>query len=107
MKLYEISTSLNFEANLAKLLSEVASLGKYDPKKRAWFVGTSFIPTRLIRLDPLTFAIVDPPFLGVIVYNVVNTGEIYFLAAIAIKSMLPQLEIQVGTATALAAQGGF
>jgi hypothetical protein len=57
------------------------------------------------KLDPLTFAIVDPPVAGVIVYTVVNAGEIYFLAAIAVKSMVPQLETETGTALTFAAEG--
>jgi RHS repeat-associated protein len=104
---YEIASVLGAEVRFWKLLDEVYTFNKYDPLKRTWTTGSSFIPEPLIKLDPLTFAIVDPPVAGVIVYTVVNAGEIYFLAAIAVKSMLPQLETETGTALTFAAEGVF
>jgi RHS repeat-associated protein len=105
-EVYEIASALGSEVRFWKLLlGEVYTFNKYDPLRRAWTTGSSFIPEPLIKLDPLTFAIVDPPVAGVIVYTVVNAGEIYFLAAIAVKSMVPQLETETGTALTFAAEG--
>jgi RHS repeat-associated protein len=106
-EVYEIASVLGEEVRFWKLLDEVYTFNKYDPLKRARTTGSSFIPKTLIKLDPLTFAVVYPPVAGVIVYVVVNAGEIYFLAAIAVKSMLPQLETQTGTALTFAVQGFF
>lgn len=104
---YNANDELTTDSYDAKLLDGVYTMNKYDPLKRPWRPGTSFIPDPLIKLDALTFAIVDPAVGGVIVYSVVNAGEIYFLAAIAVKSMVPQLETETGTALTLAAEGGF
>jgi hypothetical protein len=40
-----------------------------------------------------------------VVYSVVNAGEVYFLAAIALKSMAPRLETETGTALTFASEG--
>jgi len=106
-EVYEIASVLGSDVRFWKLLDEVYTMNKYDPLKRPWSPGTSFIPDPLVKLDALTFAIVEPPVGGVIVYSVVNAGEIYFLAAIAVKSMVPQLGTETGTALTLAAEGGF
>lgn len=106
-EVYEIASVLGSEVRFWKVLDEVYTMNKYDPLKRAWRSGTSFIPDALIKLDALTFAIVYPPVEGVILYSVVNAGEIYFLSAIAVKSMIPQLETETGTALIFAVEGGF
>lgn len=65
------------------------------------------MPTPLIKLDPVTFAIVDPPIVGVIEYSVINAGEIALLAAIAVRSMEPQLDTETASALTFAAEGVF
>jgi RHS repeat-associated protein len=106
-EVYEIASQLGASVRFWKILDELDTFNKYDPLKREWTTGSSFVPNHLIKLDPLTFAVVDPPVAGVIVYTVVNAGEIYFLAAIAVNSITPQLETETGTALTFAVEGGF
>jgi hypothetical protein len=56
-------------------------------------------PPPIIQLGGGVIALVSPPAGGVIVYEVLNPVEILSLAAISIKSMVPQLETEFATAT--------
>lgn len=72
-----------------------------------WQGGTTFRPRSIIRLSPVTIALVSPPVLGLITYEVVDTFEIYFLVRIALEDMVAGLSVEYGTATVLATEGAF
>jgi hypothetical protein len=62
---------------------------------------------RLIRLTPVTIALVSPPVLGLITYEVVDTFEIYFLVRLALEDMVAGPTVEYSTATVLAVEGGL
>jgi hypothetical protein len=99
-EVYEIASFDGAAVRATKLLAEVATFDVYDPRKRSWTFGYNFVHTPYIQLDPLTFAIVYPPAGGLIVYGVVNTGEIYFLVALAIKGMSAATDLDTGLSLA-------
>jgi hypothetical protein len=74
-------------------------LNKFDPLKRVWIPGTIYLPPPIIQLGGGVIARVSPPAGGVIVYEIFNPVEILGLAAIATKSMVPELETDLATAT--------
>jgi len=77
-----------------------------DPLHRLWIPGETFQPPDLpttIQLDPNTVALVDPPLLGLITYEVLNANELLawgtLTVAGAVAASEADLELSVGVAT--------
>jgi hypothetical protein len=92
-------------AGAAKIASYLYALNRLDKSKTKRQGGTTFRPRSIIRLSPVTIALVSPPVLGLVTYEVVDTSEIYFLVRLALEDTVAGLSVQFGTATALAAEG--
>ena len=98
-QVYEIKPVNSASLGYPQLAGYLIVLNRFDPLKRTWIPGLTYFPPPVVKLDSLTIALVSPPVGGVIIYEVLNVVEIYALAAIAIKSMVPQLETEFGAAT--------
>lgn len=104
-EIYDIKTIQSAPAGAAKIALYLYALNRFDKRKTKWQGGTTYRPRNIIRLSPVTIALVSPPVLGLITYEVVDTFEIYFLVRIALEDMVAGLQLQFGTATALALEG--
>jgi RHS repeat-associated protein len=102
-EVYEIKPIDSSALGYTQLAGYLIVLNRYDPLKRVWVPGSSYIPPTPIPLDGLTVAFVSPPLGGVIIYQVFNGAEILALAAIAIKASVPDLSLDLGVATLEAA----
>jgi RHS repeat-associated protein len=98
-QVYEIKPTASAALGYPQLAGYLIVLNKYDPLKRVWIPGVTYLPPPVIQLGGGVIALVSPPAGGVIVYEVLNPVEILGLAAIAIKSMVPQLETDFAAAT--------
>ena len=104
-EIYEIKSIASAAAGVAKIALYLYALNRFDKRKTKWQGGTTFRPRNIIRLSPVTIALVSPPILGLITYEVVDTFEIYFLVRLALEDFTLGITVEVGTATALAAEG--
>jgi len=101
-EIYEIKTSLGMLQGYAQIIGYEIILNLYDKQQRFWFPGESFQHPALpeeIDLGNGNVALVEPPLLGVIVYDVFSKQELKVvesfvlagLAALAIKATLSAL----------------
>jgi RHS repeat-associated protein len=98
-QVYEIKPTASTALGYPQLAGYLIILNKFDPLKRVWIPGTTYFPPPVIQLGGGVIARVSPPAGGVIVYEIFNPVEILGLAAIATKSMVPELETDLATAT--------
>jgi hypothetical protein len=98
-QVYEIKPFASSALGYPQLAGYLILLNKYDPLKRVWVPGTTYLPPQRIDLGGGVIALVEPPVGGVIVYEVFDPVEILGLAAIAIKLAVPSLEADFGAAT--------
>jgi hypothetical protein len=115
-QLFEIKTIREWPEGLAKLRLYLLIFNWADPDKtRPWTAGTAqvYSPTQnIIPLDTWgTYAIVAPPQLGIITYDVVNLpSTIATLATVAIRfasASTASLAGRAAIATQLAVSGAF
>jgi RHS repeat-associated protein len=98
-EVYEIKPTASAPLGYPQLAGYLIVLNMFDPLKRVWIPGSTYMPPSPIQLDAGTIAVVYPPLEGVIVYEVLNFVEILGLAALAIRLSVPQLETDFATAT--------
>ena len=104
-EIYDIKSTTSAAAGAAKIGLYLYALNRFDKRKTKWQGGTTFRPRSVIRLSPVTLALVSPPILGLITYEVVDTFEIYFLARLVAEDFVAGLSLDFGTGLALAAEG--
>ncbi|MBI3429962.1 MAG: RHS repeat-associated core domain-containing protein, partial [Actinobacteria bacterium] len=98
-EVYEIKSILLAPTGYPQLAGYLYVLNTFDPLRRVWIPGISYVPPARIDLDALTYAVVSPPVGGVIIYSVVNFVELFGLVALAIKTAVPRLQLEFGLAT--------
>ncbi|MBZ4421853.1 RHS repeat-associated core domain-containing protein [Myxococcus sp. RHSTA-1-4] len=80
-EVYEIKPLGSYPEGLAQLTGYVLSLRYFDPAKRHWDYGSTYIPPVIMQIEPMVYALVSPPVQGVIIYEVLDFR--LYLAAIA------------------------
>jgi RHS repeat-associated protein len=98
-EVYEIKPTASAALGYPQLAGYLIVLNRFDPLKRVWVPGSTYMAPSPIQLDSGTIAIVYPPVGGVIIYEVLNFIEVLGLAALAIRLSVPQLETEFATAT--------
>jgi RHS repeat-associated protein len=105
-EIYEIKSAPSAPEGAAKIALYLYALNRFDKSKGKWKGGTSFRPRAEIRLSPVTIAFVTPPILDLIVYEVTDIFELYFLARVAYEDMVAGLYVETSTAQLVAVEGG-
>ncbi len=82
-------------------------MNKFDPLRRIWVPGATYLPQPVIQLGGGVIAILSPPAGGVIVYDVLNPVEILGLVALALRVSFAGQQTEIGLATVTTAEGGF
>jgi hypothetical protein len=59
-----------------------------DPQRNVWVPGELYLPPTAIQINSHAFALVSPPVLGVIIYEVLDTTEIVAEVAAALSLAL-------------------
>ncbi|HSV61749.1 MAG TPA: RHS repeat-associated core domain-containing protein [Chthoniobacterales bacterium] len=86
-------------AGSAQLLIYLAILNTQDPGHHVWLPGYSYVPVPVVPIKPGTVAFVFPPLGGVILYEVVDSGEAALgLAALAGFLAFKEIEADIATA---------
>jgi hypothetical protein len=109
-EVYEIKPFGASELGYAQLAGYLIILNSADKLNRYWIPGETFQHPDLpatINLDANTVAVVEPPLLGLITYEILNRNELVteaagVLAGVALKaaaSMMADLQLNVGVAT--------
>jgi len=80
-EVYEIKPRGSYFAGVVQLGWYLYLLNSNDPLERKWIPGTTYIPPAIITINEFCFAFVDPPFAGVITYEVYDFKPI--LSALA------------------------
>jgi hypothetical protein len=78
-EVYEIKPIGSETLGYQQLAGYLIILNTSDPSHRAWVPGETFQPPvlpEMIELDPKTVALIEPPILGLIVYEVINSNEL-------------------------------
>jgi RHS repeat-associated protein len=102
-EVYEIKPLDSAALGYPQLAGYLIILNRYDPLKRVWVPGSSYLPPDVVPLDGLTVAFVSAPAGGVIIYQVFNGVEITALVAVAAAVALPETALSFATATLEAA----
>ena len=71
---YEIKPINSAIAGVGQLGTYVVTLNQKDPAGRAWVFGRTYTPPPVIQINPLVYAVVSPPKLGIIVYQLFDFG---------------------------------
>ncbi len=98
-EIYEIKPLGSFGYATGQVNLYVLLLNTFDPEKRSWHAGSTYLPPSIIPIDSMSFAFVMPPMLGVIQYEVFDAR---LFASLAIAHQASYLKIQIGTRLALA-----
>jgi hypothetical protein len=78
----------------------VGILNFWDPFRRPWVPGFTYIPPATVPINGMTFAIVNPPtFNGVITYQVVNLAVAIVVASYYVYGFLHQLGFRMQLST--------
>ncbi len=75
-EVYEIKPILSADMGYAQLWIYLGLMNLFDPEKRKWHAGTTYLPPKTVPLDRLAVAIVFPPKGGVILYQVFDLKPI-------------------------------
>jgi RHS repeat-associated protein len=105
-EVYEIKPASASVLGYQQLAGYLIILNLSDPVHRLWIPGETFQPPDLpttIELDPKTVALVDPPLLGLITYEVLNANELLAWGTLTVAGAMAaaeaDLELSVGVAT--------
>ena len=71
-EVYEIKPIGSYIQGVAQLGWYLALLNVNDPLKRVWIPGSSYSPPSVVRIDNFSIALVSPPAMGVIQYQVID-----------------------------------
>jgi RHS repeat-associated protein len=81
-QVYEIKPAGSFVSGRAKLQLYLICLNAFDPVKRKWVAGQTYIPPSMVPCGYAAIALVSPPVNGVILYEVLDMKVI--IAAVAV-----------------------
>ncbi|MGA8366927.1 MAG: RHS repeat-associated core domain-containing protein, partial [Candidatus Acidiferrales bacterium] len=98
-EVYEIKPVESTTLGYAQLALYLIILNRYDPQKRTWIPGATYLPPPTIQLGGGVIALVYPPAGGVIIYDILNPVEILGLAALATRLSAPSLDTDFAAAT--------
>ena len=108
-EVYEIKPIDSEALGYGQLGGYLIILNEDDRLNRLWLPGESYIPPFLLDLgDGMHNALVDPPFEGVITYQIVGIEQVFVLVAVGVKATqaaLGELSMDVGVAGLEAAAG--
>jgi len=79
-QVYEIKPVLSAAAGLVQLQGYLTILNTFDPQRRHWVPGQTYVPPTPIAITAGVFAFVFPPTAGLIVYCPVDLRGLVFLA---------------------------
>ena len=110
-RVWEIKSINGALVGAADLATYIGLLWAHDPlfPARAWIPGIGYTPPPTVYLDPITFAVVNPPkplLPGVITYQVFNMlAAIAVTASIVVSLYYASLASDVGMGIQLAEEG--
>jgi hypothetical protein len=71
-EVYEIKPLLSAAGGYAQLWIYLGLMHLYDPEKREWHPGNTYLPPKIVPIDLFAVAKVFPPEGGVILYQVID-----------------------------------
>ena len=100
-EVYEIKPVASTALGYSQLAGYLIVLNRFDPLRRTWIPGGTYLPRSVVQLGGGVIAFVSPPAGGVIIYEVFNPVEILGLAVMATRLAVPQLQLDVAAAVAV------